>query len=256
MKIIIIGTGNVATIFGRMFRNSGNEIVQVFGRNPLLAGELAKDLDSDACIDWRLINSRADLYFVAIADTALYELDSNLRLSNQVVVHTAGSVSKDVLKKISANYGVLYPLQTIRKQLPVLTSIPLLVDANNDYTIKTLLQMGKSLSSTVLPANDDERMKLHVAAVFINNFVNHLYAVAEDFCAKERVEFNLLFPLISETARRIEMISPQKVVTGPAVRNDTITINKHLDLLKSHPSLKLLYEQLTASIKKYSAGKT
>ena len=110
--------------------------------------------------------------------------------------------------------------------------------------------MANSISPQhVIQAGDDTRLKLHVAAVFVNNFTNHLYALAEDYCKKEGIDFKELFPLIEETASRLKTISPSKLQTGPAIRNDEETIQKHLVLLASHPQMKKVYEFLTASIR-------
>ncbi len=251
MKVVIIGTGNVATVLGRIFKNAGFEILQVFGRNSQHAATLAEEMNSVPCNEWIDINKEADIYLVALADTALYELDQHLLLSKQLVLHTAGSVSKDVLKNISANYGVLYPMQSLRKEMEVLTEIPLLVEGNNEHTIQAVWDIACRISKNVSFVNEEARLKLHVAAIFINNFTNHLYAVTADFCKKEALNFNLLLPLAAETAKRIEWISPEKVITGPAIRKDEVTINKHLDLLKDYPFIQKIYQQMTESISEF-----
>ncbi len=248
MKVVIIGTGNVATVFGRIIKNTGFEIVQVFGRNSEHAATLAEEMNSTPCSEWKDISKEADIYLVALADTALYELDQHLHLTDQLVLHTAGSVSMDVLKNISVNYGVLYPLQSLRKEMNVLTQIPLLVEGNNEHAIQAVWDIACRISSNVTFINEEARLKLHVAAIFINNFTNHLYAVTADFCKKEGLNFNLLLPLAAETAKRIEWVSPEQVITGPAIRKDEVTINKHLDLLKDYPSIQKIYRQMTESI--------
>ena len=155
----------------------------------------------------------------------------------------------EVLKNISTNYGVLYPLQSLRKEMPVLTEIPLLVDGNNEQSNRVVWDIAHRLSTNVSHASDEDRLKLHVAAIFMNNFTNHLYAITADFCKKENINFNLLLPLAAETAKRIELVSPHDVITGPAIRKDQITINKHLDLLNEYPLIQKLYRQMTESIR-------
>ncbi|MEO5995527.1 MAG: DUF2520 domain-containing protein [Chitinophagaceae bacterium] len=252
MNVVIIGTGNVATVLGRLFKKTGATIKQVFGRNRDNTAALASELNSLPCSEWSSIDKEADLYLVAIADTALYDLGQQLVLSNQLVVHTAGSVTKDVLKNISKNYGVLYPLQSLRKEMPLLTEIPLLIDGNNEQTRQTIWEIALRLSSNISFMGDEGRLKLHVAAIYMNNFTNHLYAVTEDFCKKEDVSFNLLLPLAMETVKRINLVSPSQVVTGPAARKDEITIKKHLHLLRAYPSIQKLYQQLTNSIREFN----
>jgi predicted short-subunit dehydrogenase-like oxidoreductase (DUF2520 family) len=248
MKIVIVGTGNVADVLGRKLKHAGHAILQVFGRNGLQAEELAKELESVPCSSWKLLDRNAELVLVAIADKALYELDNELKYPEGIVAHTAGSVSRDVLKEISGNYGVLYPLQSLRKQHPVLTSVPLLVDASNQNTLRVLLELAGTISPQVTIAEDDERLKLHVAAVCVNNFVNHLYAVAADYCKQEKLEFQLLQPLIRETAERIQNLPPRELMTGPAIRNDMVTVDRHLELLSRHPLFQKLYGEMTDSI--------
>lgn len=250
MQIVIIGSGNVATVLGRLCKKNGHEIIQVTSRDASHAKLLADELKSRFSDFTKIKNIDADLYLVAVTDTALHELKNHLHLGNKLILHTAGSVSKDVLKDISVNYGVLYPLQSLRKEMTYPAEIPFLIDGNTEE-IKTLINnFAITLSSTISRATDEERLKLHLAAVIVSNFSNHLYALAEEFCQKENIEFNLLMPLINETARRAELISPALTQTGPAMRKDTFTIDKHIRLLSSHPKLKNIYQTLTNSILK------
>jgi predicted short-subunit dehydrogenase-like oxidoreductase (DUF2520 family) len=250
MQIVIIGSGNVAAVLGRLCKQKGHTIMQVISRNALHAKLLADELNCGYTDYSGEMNKDAQLYLFAVADIALHELNNNFNLQNKLIVHTAGSVSKDVLKNVSVNYGVLYPLQSLRKEMQYTTDIPLLIDGNTQETITLIEDFAKTLSSNVSKANDEQRLKLHVAAVVVSNFTNHLYALAEDFCKKENVDFRLLAPLIKETAERIQHASPADVQTGPAVRNDIFTIEKHLRMLADHPQLKYIYIKLTDSIMK------
>lgn len=248
MRIVIIGSGNVASVLGRLFVKNNHEIIQVVSRNIEHANALASELNCTFTDNNGILDTTAELYLIAVNDGALFDINSNIHLGNKLVLHTAGSVSKDVLKEISVNYGVLYPLQSLRKEIIHDLEIPFLIDGNTQET-KTLVEdFARTLSSNVAKATDDERLKLHVAAVIVSNFTNHLYALAEDFCKAENIDFKLLFPLIKETAERIETISPNDAQTGPAVRNDVFTLDKHLRLLTEHPRLKYIYLKLTDSI--------
>jgi predicted short-subunit dehydrogenase-like oxidoreductase (DUF2520 family) len=164
------------------------------------------------------------------------------------VVHTAAAVPAEVLKNVSRNYGVLYPLQTLRKEQTNIPPIPFLVDGNSPDDLALVQDFAASLSGNVLVAGDELRLRMHVAAVFASNFTNHLYVLAEDFCKKEQLDFSLLLPLINETAHRLHDLPPRQSQTGPAIRNDRITIEKHLEVLNAYPELKAMYEHLTASI--------
>ena len=248
MRIVILGSGNVASVLGRLCKRNGHEILQVISRNAAHAKLLADELNCDYADYNDTMNSDAGLYIVAVADAALYDLNSSINLGNKLILHTAGSVSKDVLKNISVNYGVLYPLQSLRREMDYTPDIPFLIDGNTEET-KTLIEdFAKTLSASVSKATDAERLKLHVAAVIVSNFSNHLYTLAEEFCNKEMIDFKLLLPLIKETAERVQTISPALVQTGPAARKDVFTLEKHLQLLANHPQLKYIYLKLTDSI--------
>jgi len=248
MQVVIIGSGNVASVLGRLCKQNGHQVLQVISRNAQHAKLLAEELGSEHADYEGETNKQAELYLVAVADTALFDLNKNFSLGNKLIVHTAGSVSKVVLQNVSVNYGVLYPLQSLRKEMQYAHDIPLLVDGNTEETTTLIADFAATLSSNVSKANDEQRLKLHVAAVVVSNFTNHLYALAEDFCKKEGVDFALLAPLILETAARVQSYSPAAVQTGPAVRNDIFTIDKHLRILSDHPKLKYIYIKLTDSI--------
>jgi predicted short-subunit dehydrogenase-like oxidoreductase (DUF2520 family) len=248
MKIVLIGSGNVATILGRRIKKTQHQVIQVVSRNDLHARVLADELGcSFGSFESRLANE-ADMYLFAISDSVLYDMDKIYQLGDKLAVHTAGSVSKDVLKGVSANYGVLYPVQSLQKNLDEIREIPFLVDANTEENLVRIENFARELDPVVQRTNDDKRLKTHVAAVFINNFTNHLYLQAEDFCIKENIDFNLLKPLMMETAYRILTHSPKDVLTGPAVRNDTFTLERHLRSLANYPKQKYLYMKLTDSI--------
>lgn len=189
-----------------------------------------------------------DLYIIALTDAALQESVMYFNFGNTPVVHTAGSVSRDVLQTVSAHYGVLYPLQTLKKELTHIPEIPFLVDANSDVLMQTLTTLTASVSSNMFKADDQGRLKLHVAAVLVNNFTNHLYTMASAFCTEEHVPFDLLKPLILETATRVLHANPADIQTGPAIRKDITTLDKHLRILNQHPKLRTMYLRMTDSI--------
>jgi predicted short-subunit dehydrogenase-like oxidoreductase (DUF2520 family) len=251
MKVVIIGSGNTASVLGKKIKAAEHEVLQVFGRNASSVEVLAEALNSQAVTNVNGIHHSADIYIVALADSALPQLHEWLQLDKRMVVHTAAAISKDVLKNVSRNYGVLYPLQTLRREQSHIPEIPFLVDGNTADDLALIEDFAATLSTQVMHADDDMRLRVHVAAVFVNNFTNHLYALADNFCKKEQVDFSLLLPLIDETARRIHTLSPQSSQTGPAVRNDEVTIKKHLEVLNAYPHLKKLYETLSESVKSY-----
>lgn len=250
MDIVILGSGNVASVLGRKFVAAGHRIVQIFSRNASAASALAYEWDTESTNYITMITPHADLYLVAVSDSAIAEVVKDLRLPNKIIAHTAASVPMDVLKNVSPHHGVFYPLQSMRKELLSIPEVPLYIDGSDDITKKTLAKLAASISQqNITSASDDMRLKIHVAAVMLNNFVNHFYKLVEDYCRKEGIDFQQFVPLIIETAKRLETISPSAVQTGPAVRNDQGTIDQHIAILDKHPELKRIYASVTQSIR-------
>lgn len=249
MRVVIVGAGNVATVLGRLIKKAGHEVLQVVSRHSNNARILATELNCAFADNSGVVDKTADLYLIAVTDSAMGQLDDTYHLGNKLVVHTAGSVSKEVLKNVTHNYGVLYPLQSLRKQnMELQQDIPLLVDANTDEALTLLQDFARTLSGNVSKANDEQRLKLHVAAVLVSNFTNHLYTLAADYCSKEGADFKLLLPLIEETALRLRHHLPGEMRTGPAIRKDIKTLEKHLRLLAPYPSIHNIYLKITDSI--------
>lgn len=248
MKVVIIGTGNTATVLGKKLRLAGHNIVQVFGRDSSDASALAYELDTESTNYWNVVNRAADLYIIAVSDFAVGEIIKELNFPEKTVVHTAASVSIDIFKEKADHYGILYPLQTLSKNSKDIPDVPFIIDASDPKTLLMLDELAHTMSNQVVRANDIDRVKLHLAAVFCNNFVNHLYSLAENYCIREGLDFRLLQPLILETAMKIQNESPANVQTGPAERHDEETIQTHMILLAKYPHLQEIYSVITGSI--------
>ena len=248
MRVVLVGAGNVATVLAALLTKNHHTVSQVINRNIFHAKELANKYNATYTDFEGKPDLTADIFIIATTDASLTDNFASLNTGDRLVVHTAGSVSKDVLKKISKNYGVLYPLQSLRKELVEIPPIPFLVDGNNEGSLIYLKQFALTISDNVHQATDEERLTLHTAAVIVSNFTNHLYTLAEEFCIKEKVTFDLLKPLIMQTALRISNSSPAAVQTGPAARKDIFTLDKHLRILGNHPKLRIMYMRLTESI--------
>jgi predicted short-subunit dehydrogenase-like oxidoreductase (DUF2520 family) len=236
-------------------RNKGHSICGVFSKTAGHAQQLAVELNAQQYDEIEAIVPNADAYIVAISDDAIMGFAARIKLPGKLVVHTSGSVSTEVLKNMSDNYGVLYPLQSLRKQASHQPVIPFLIDGSNDYTKQQLHSLAASISPMVEEANDEARLKLHLAAVIASNFTNHLYSLAEDFCLRQHVPFKILVPLIMEVAGRAENYSPTAMQTGPAARGDMQTIKKHLQLLEDYPLLQNIYKVMSGSIMEFYGSK-
>lgn len=253
MKVVIVGSGNTATILGRLILDSGHTIVQVISRNEAQGRQLAMILNAT----WGTINQstfqEADLYILALSDNALHEANRIKALQGKWVVHTAGSVSMEVLAPLTDLYGVLYPLQTLSRFTQHIPQIPLLVNGNTKNTQNNITQFAQSLSSQVTLVPDNQRLQYHIAAVFVSNFVNHLMALTENYCQKENLNFNYLLPLMNEVVLKIQQYGALNAQTGPAVRGDDMTMNMHLNELSNYPSLADLYQKLSKGIQDFHA---
>lgn len=247
----MLGSGNAGTILCQLIEKAGHEVVQVASRNEDHAKVLASRFNASTASLKATSFADADIYIIALHDAALDHIENIPGLKGKFVVHTAGSISINVLKSCSDTYGVLYPLQSLSKFTNYIPEVPFLVDGNSQEVLHQVIGFAKTLSSGVIEANDTERLDYHVCAVFVNNFTNHLCAIAEKFCEKERIEFKNLLPLMNETIQRTAKASPFLTQTGPAIRNDTFTLNRHLQALSGDPQMKYLYLKLTESIMKF-----
>jgi predicted short-subunit dehydrogenase-like oxidoreductase (DUF2520 family) len=248
MRIVILGSGNVATVLGKAIKNAGHEVLQVYDRSVLKAIVLANELASVGIDNWQQISLEADIYLMALSDGAIPEVAKKLRLQKGILVHTAGAVSKIVLQYAALHYGVLYPLQSLRKEKTAYENIPLLVDGSSADTIETIVDFANTITSFVAKATDEQRLKLHVAAVVVSNFTNYLYGLAEDYCQKEHVPFAMLQPLIGEVAQRLQNHHAAEMQTGPAIRKDLVTIEKHTELLRDYADLQEVYTFISKKI--------
>ncbi|WP_126247290.1 Rossmann-like and DUF2520 domain-containing protein [Chitinophaga rhizosphaerae] len=248
MDIVIIGSGNVAHCFGHLMKLHGHPVKQVISRNKDNARVLAESLGAESSGDLMDIHMEADVYLLAVGDDALARLNNDLRLGRRIVVHTAGAVPLSAIGNISTNTGVLYPLQSIRKETKSYPEIPLMLEASSDEVQKRLLALAQSISGSISIMNSEQRLQMHLAAVFCNNFTNHLIALAKFYCEQEGRDFQLLAPLIRETFQRLDKFPPESVQTGPAVRNDEKTMALHESLLVNYPSMAQIYPLLSESI--------
>ncbi|WP_341843331.1 Rossmann-like and DUF2520 domain-containing protein [Chitinophaga caseinilytica] len=248
MDIVIIGSGNVAHCFGHLMKLHGHPVKQVISRNKDNARVLAESLGAESSGDLMDIHMEADVYLLAVGDDALAQLNNDLRLGRRIVVHTAGAVPLSAIGNISTNTGVLYPLQSIRKENKSYPEIPLMLEASSDEVQKRLLALAQSISGSISIMNSEQRLQMHLAAVFCNNFTNHLIALAKFYCEQEGRDFQLLAPLIRETFQRLDKFPPESVQTGPAVRNDEKTMALHESLLVNYPSMAQIYPLLSESI--------
>lgn len=247
IKIGIVGSGHVAHHLIQVFQKTeGIDLVQVVARNP---NALEGVIDASKIINSPLDLLPLDLCIIAVSDNAINTVSQEIKIKNCVVAHTSGSMPLDILSHDQR--GVFYPLQTFSKNKAVdFKNIPIAIEASNSEDQKLLETVGKSISEHVYCINSEQRKALHVAAVFACNFVNHMYTLGEEICREHQMSFDLLRPLIAETASKIEVLSPKDAQTGPAIRHDQKTIEAHLAML-SNQNQKNIYALLTQSIQNH-----
>lgn len=249
--IVIIGSGNVAWHLGPELENAGHRVVEIFSRNPKNARSFQKRLyqaEINPSLDFS--ETMADVVILCVSDDAIEEVAREVVLpANAIIVHTSGSQPVSKLGYTGTdNIGVFYPLQTFTKGgQQHIDDIPILIEAENSETLGLLKRLAESVSSQVYNVNSGDRLAIHVAAVFACNFSNFLFGVAEEILNKKGFELELLRPLIAETLNKSLNIGPVKAQTGPAVRGDLETLDRHMDFLKNN-EYREIYRQITEKI--------
>lgn len=247
INVVFLGYGNLNQHLCRALSKAEDvKVKQVFNRNFI---DFLSPLENIAFTDDISKLMDADIYIIGIPDDSIVSFSESLPFRNKLTVHTSGGVGMDQLSSKNKP-GVFYPLQTFSKQRAVdFTNVPICIEAENLVDLELLKNLGLTISKKVVEISSEKRAKLHLSAVFVNNFVNYLYQIGSNILQEEGLPFDLLKPLIMETASKIESLSPAESQTGPAKRNDIKTIEKHLNLLGNSENKKF-YELFTEALKK------
>lgn len=251
MKIVLVGAGNLATNIGKALLEAGHDILQVYSHTMESASTLATAVGGAPITDLTSLNSDADVYIVSIKDSVIADVVPALckNRENKVFLHTAGSVPLDIFKGMAMHYGVLYPMQTFSKYKRLnFRDVPCFVEGNDDLSFETVNKLADDISDHVYLLNSDARKHLHLAAVFACNFVNHCYEISSEILARHDIPFEVMLPLIDETAGKVHSMSPKEAQTGPAIRYDQNVIRMQADLLKDNPIFKQIYECMSIGI--------
>ena len=245
IRVTVIGSGNVAQHLLKAFVNNPDiELVEVVARTKT---ELVSFLPAEKIVISCEAMLPTDVVIIAVSDNAIEKVSAQITLKDTLVVHTSGTIPMNILDDKNKK-GVFYPLQTFSKFKEVdFRVIPIAIEAQNEESVALLEKVGKSISNHVQQIDSSQRKTLHVAAVFVCNFVNHLYQIGNEICDENNLSFDLLKPLIVETAHKIKTLSPSEAQTGPAKRHDTVTINSQLNFL-TNETQKEIYKLLTQSI--------
>ena len=253
MRIVLVGAGRVASCMCPRLKEAGHIIAGVYSRTIEHARELAGMLGSPAFDNLEQLPC-ADVYLAMLSDDALVQLAPAIVKGREqaLFLHTAGSVPMDIWKEAGSNrYGVLYAMQTFSKGIKIdWTQVPVFIEGSSSTELESIEKLAHDLSPNVTPLSSKGRKKLHVAAVFTCNFTNHMYAISEQLLKEEGIPFSVMLPLVRETARKVEAMSPEDAQTGPAIRGDRKVIGEHLQLLKDYPEYAELYRLISIDINK------
>lgn len=249
--IVLVGAGNLATNLAKALYKKGFRIAQVYSRTAESAKQLAQQVEAEFTTQLTDIYPYARLYIVALKDDALLQLLPQIVKGREhaLWVHTAGSIPMDVWQEYVERFGVFYPMQTFSKQREVdFSSLPIFVEGNSVTDTEFLKEVAGVLSNKVYEATSEQRKSLHLAAVFTCNFTNHMYALAAELLQKYRLPFDVMLPLIDETAQKVHEMAPADAQTGPAKRFDGHVMNGHLQMLGDEPEMQAIYRMLSKSI--------
>ena len=251
ISVVIVGSGNVAEAFARTLAScKGISLRQIFSRNTVRGRAVAEIAGVEWCGDMEQI-APADLYIISVSDRAVAEVAASLRVpKDAIVVHTAGSVAMNAIPKRKGGRGIIYPLQSFTSGRVVnISSVPLFVEADSDDVGKRLMEVSSMISSRVEYADSERRRVIHLAGVFVNNFVNHLYVEGGEILEREGLDYDILKPLIAETAAKaVATNNPRSVQTGPAVRGDVVVTDRHIEMLADDERKRDIYKHITESI--------
>ncbi|WP_367389685.1 Rossmann-like and DUF2520 domain-containing protein [Lewinella sp. LCG006] len=250
--IVLIGAGNVAWHLGQQLQAEGGDVVCVYSRSAGSATALAKLLDCPASTELSEIPATADWYLLLVPDSKIGGVAEKLQAHispNALVMHSSGATPANVLAPYFMHHGVFYPLQTFSKERVLdFNEVPLCLYTAQEGDYQRVESVAKRLVKNVYRVGDEQRAQLHLAAVFVNNFTNYLQYIGQAISQENQLPGALLQPLLKETIAKLDDLTPAEAQTGPAIRNDIPTMERHLALLKDHPQWTLLYKQLSMGI--------
>jgi len=251
-NVVIIGAGNLATHLALALHHKGINVIQVLNRTRATGEKLARKVKAGYTADFRAADFKADLFILAVSDSAIFNVANSLCLKDKLLVHTSGSVEMEVLSEASSNIGVFYPLQTFSKNKRInFSNTPVCIEANTNNNEEKLLQLARLISKKVQLINSEQRKVLHMTAVFAGNFSCFMYTIAEDLLKKHDIPFSLLKPLIMQTAATAKHEDVFSRQTGPAVRGDTKIMDEHREMLAKHGVYMEIYDLISKSIIKH-----
>jgi predicted short-subunit dehydrogenase-like oxidoreductase (DUF2520 family) len=248
-NMVVIGSGNVAWHLVKAFTKKGIRVMQVLAHNEKTARSLSKTFAVPYILDPSRLFREADLYLLAVQDDNISAAALGLHLNDQLLVHTSGFSTIDSISGASSSTGVLWPLQTLTSRKAVdYKAIPFFVEGRTNEISEKLSAFAELVSRHVIITDSPTRQKIHLAAVIASNLTNQLYSISASILERQDISFEVLAPLIIETAVKAGKQHPFRSQTGPAVRNDLRVIEMHLELLRDDPAFRDIYRLITENI--------
>jgi len=250
ISVNLIGSGNLATHIGITLNNNGLKINYVWSRNLENAKILAEKIKTTYTNNFiELYNNKA-IYLICVPDSEIKSIAKKINSKNSILIHTSASTNISVLEKFSTNCGVFYPLQTFSKNSKLVNfkNLPVFIEYSNNNVKNILKYLCDIINAKLLEANSEQRLFIHIAAIFANNFTNHILSISQVIAKQNNIDFTLLRPIISKTFEKLKTANPKELQTGPAIRNDLDTINKHLKSLSNNPDFAKIYSFVSESI--------
>ena len=247
--IVLIGAGNVSTHLSRHLHSAGHGIKAIYSRNIESANLLAKEFDAIGTDDPEEVPQKADFFIVCLPDQVISEVAMRFQDHQGIWLHTAGACSIGVFEDLQDHYGVMYPLQTLSRKRPVnLEEAPFLIEGSSQKITALILHLASSITRNVFEMDSASRLVLHLAAVFANNFSNHMVHLAQQILEEQDIDVKLLNPILKETFNKMVEMGAAESQTGPAMRGDVETMQKHVQILKEHPEWENLYTFISRDI--------
>lgn len=247
--IVMIGAGNLGFHLCLALHNAGFTISQVYSHTMAHAADLAEKVNAEPITALSKVKSKSSLYIIAVKDDNISSVARQIGHIQGMVVHTSGASLSTLLAPLGEEYGVFWPLQTMKRSRPAdFSSVPIVITGSTDQTEKTLRKLAKKIGGKTYILEEEERRTVHLAAVFLNNFTNHMAVATYDILDQKNIPHDILFPLLQETVGAIGLDHPAKNQTGPAIRGDSITMARHIDMLRTNPHYALVYEAISKSI--------
>ncbi len=247
--ITIVGTGNVAWHLGQAFTSAGIKVLHIAGRDVEKAQQLSENFKSSSFGDLNTDMPETDVFLLAVKDDVIRTIAEKVYKPGRILVHCAGAIGADILHMPDNHYGVIWPMQTLIKQNAIdLKETLVAVSASSPELQDALKNLVSKITNRVIKVNDAQRAIMHLSAVWINNYTNHMYDIAYHLLKENDLPMELFFPMMDEHLSKLKTMNPDLLQTGPAIRGDMATLSKHKTMLEKHPDWQQLYDTLSKSI--------